>query len=151
MPETDFFDADEPTSEAPAPAPEPPKAEEVPVGAETVTVDGEEHSVEEVVAAANRPGPNLVEDEEVVEAEAVEETVKVQLVEDAPVDEAYISVPGIDPDADYVEVTELDLVDSNEEAYKASVARVKVTQSVVELPVAVGNLVGETPYAEVVH
>jgi len=149
MPENDdFYDADAPTPEAPAvddsPAP-------TPQGAETVSVDGEEHSVEEQVASALVPGPNLVEDDEVVEDEAVAQTIEVKLTDDAPVDEVLVSVPGIDPEADYVEVTSSDLVDANENEYEASVARIKVTSTPVELPVAIGNLVAETPYAEAVH
>src|SRR5688500_2706160 len=107
MAETDFYDPDAP---APEPTdPTPPKAAEKPVavpeGAETVTVDGQEVTKEEIVASALRPGPNLVEEEEVIEAESVVEVVQVKLVDDSPVDEVLVSVPGIDADADYADVT----------------------------------------------
>lgn len=123
----------------------------VPEGAETVTVDGEEVSPEEIAAAANRPGPNLVEDSEAADAEAVETTVKVALVADSPVDEVYVGVPGLDPDADYVSVVEDVVVDDREEEVPVEAVAVRVTPSPIELPAVIGELVAETSYVEVVN
>lgn len=114
------------------------------------TVDGKEVTPEEVAASANRPGPNLVPDEDVVEVEAEDVVVEVALVEDSPVDEVRVGVPGLDSDADYVTVVDDVIVDEREEEVAVESAVVVVTSSAVELPAAVGELVAETPYVEVV-
>lgn len=129
---------------------EAPEKSAVPKGAETVTVDGEEVSPEDIAAAANRPGPNIVEEVEASDAEAVEETVSVALVDDAPVEEVSVGVPGVSPDADYATVVDDVVVDDRDEEVSVEAVVIKVTSSPVELPRAVGELVAATPYAEVV-
>ncbi len=128
---------------------EDPKSDAVPEGADTVTVDGEEVSKEEIALAANRPGPNVVEEVEASDEEAQEVSLKVALV-DAPVDSVNVGVPGLSTDAEYVTVIEDSVVDEREEEISVSAAVVTVTSSPVELPAAVAELVAEVPYVEVV-
>jgi hypothetical protein len=102
--------------------------------------DPDNPTKEEIVASALRPGPNVVAEDQVVEAEdtgPATVTVAPDVPEGFDVEDLSIQVPGLDPSADYVEDVD-------------GIAVIKLSGE-VELPAAIGELVAETAFAKVVE
>ena len=134
-------------TEAPEPTPSPDASEDVveetqvagtPELPEGAVSSDHEPTKEEIVASAMRPGPTLVAEtavEEAVEEAPQTVTVALDIPEGYDIDEVTVQVPGLDPEADYVEVIE-------------GITAIRLSGE-LELPAHVGNLVAESAYAKV--